>query len=112
MTTTIDLRATEVKILFTAGSDGIFKMDLTELFESLSGVTFELNAYDGPDPDSDSEVDINYTTETEGLNVYCTLESTQADMDNNTRYWFYFNAVSGEDVQPLCYGTLTRKGLS
>lgn len=111
MSERIDLRATEVELYFLAGANAVFNMNLSELFESLSGLTFSLVAYDGPDPDSYSEIAIDYSISTEDLYVYCTIDDEQPEMTNNRKYWFHFTVTDDDDVQSLCYGTIIRKGL-
>jgi len=107
----IDLRSTEVELYFLAGADAVFNIDMSPLFESLSGLTFSLTAYDGPDPNLNEEVLIDYSIATEDLYVYCTIEDEQPGMTNNKKYWFHFIVTDGDDVQSLCYGTIIRKGL-
>jgi hypothetical protein len=109
----IDLRAQDVDFIIQTGIVGSFYQDLTELFDSLSGITFAFNVYDGPDPDSDTAVTVDTSTDTDGMNVTCSIAASQPNMVFNRKYFFAFNAIdSGDTGNPigLCRGTIVRRG--
>lgn len=109
----VDLRSTKVELITEAGADGTFYMDLSNLYTSLDDVTFAFKAYDGPDPDSNDEVEVTVTTVKDSLLVYVTIDGVQANMSFGKKYWFQFTATeSGGATTGLCRGTVTRKGMA
>lgn len=111
MSILVDLRPTELRIYWLAGSEGTFYMDLSEGFDSLSNVDFVLRVFDGSDPATAKMVPVNYTISKEGLSVYCTLLSDQPNITTDEPYYFTFTAQGAGELGCLCYGVLYRKGL-